>query len=185
MGGRPDVGLDAPDADLDPLFEITGEPGYDHIGGDQPVKIDKFRHADADRKASACAQLGTQVRQNRGELAAQTGRSERRLSRKDLPEQHINARQRDGQNSRLGTADVDAGRYPRSLSSAHERTALLLPPGASVVVDHGSGRVEVVGEVQGAELTGDRDGPAVARRRSDCGPQDIDDVNVVLEVDGG
>jgi hypothetical protein len=86
VGGRPDVGLDALDADFGPLLEVTGEPRYDHVGGDQPVKIHKLRHADADREARGQAELGTQAGQDRGELAAQMGGSERRLSRKDLPE---------------------------------------------------------------------------------------------------
>src|SRR5262252_1608649 len=62
---------------------------------------------------------------------------------------------------------------------------LLLPPGTSVVVDQGSGGVEGVSEVQGAELAGDRGGTAVACRGLDGGSQDIDDVNVMLEVGGG
>src|SRR5262249_53005884 len=107
------------------------------------------------------------------------------LSWEDLPEQHVSARQRDSENSGLGAADVDADGYVPSRCPAHKRTALLLPPGASVVVNHGSGRVEVVTEVQGAELTGDRSGPAVVCRRPDRSGQDVDDVDVVFEVDGG
>src|SRR5262249_59318679 len=118
-GGSPDVGLDALDADFGPLPEVTGEPGHDHVGGDQPVKIDKLRHADADGRARAQAERGTQAGQDRGELAAQLGRSERRLSREDLPEQHVSARHRDSENSGLGTADVDADGYAPPLSPAH------------------------------------------------------------------
>src|SRR5262249_51165134 len=82
------------------------------------------------------------------------------LSREDLPEQHVSARQRDSEDSGLGAADVDADGYAPALSPAHGRTASLLPPGARVVVGHGGGGVEGVTEVQGAELTGDRNGPA-------------------------
>src|SRR5258707_1757893 len=56
---------------------------------------------------------------------------------------------------------------------------------ACVVVDQGNRGVKGVGEIERAELAGNRHGPAVVRRRLGGSAQDIDDMDIMVEVGRG
>ena len=132
VGGSPDVGLNARNPDLCPLLEVTGETWYHDVCDDQALEINEFRHADADRRALVQDQLRTHAAKDHDKLAANAGRSERRLRRKDFPEEDLGAWKRDSDNSRLRAADVNADREAPSVRSARERIACYCSPSGRV-----------------------------------------------------
>ena len=92
MRGGPDVGLNLHDTYVGPLLEVTGKARHDDIGNNQSVKINKFRHADTNRRALVQVELRPQTAERHHELAAKVASSERRLRRKGCAEEDADFR---------------------------------------------------------------------------------------------